>query len=1489
MNEDYNIKSGEKNAILLNGGINNEKIGIQLVSPGSQVFATENNFLFFSGAKSEKTFHVKMQNSESGIILENSDKNKLSLNGTKGTILECHKLQIKTSNPSNFYFNELLTEEYRNGYEQIISGKGITFNFKEDKLNFEINMKEAKGNIFFNNFKNFLLNGDTIYTVTHKIILENKNSKIEIDKNIFLNFDKGEFNLLTQKTKIENSVEFEVKVKENSFHISDSILLKTNQHFKCFSLMGNIEFHNQNGETTLFHNNRPNSSFIFQGNNINSKFNINVHETSINSNRIYFKYQDDFFVNGEGKILFGGNFVDFYLKENEDGDSFKVNGNGNFIFNGKDFINSFQKFNINKNFLISNNNLKIDSNDFLIKSNKTDLKSNDISLNADNISISGKKILFSYGKEQKFLLEDEGIDFRMNGSIFCVKEDELKIISDGKMGITLVSEKGGIRLGGEIDWKCFGNKLLESNLEKKELSIGSKKWDAIIKGQEINFKSKFTQIESQKIESRVGILLENICAETSSISWMIGKNLVLFSPEKLSLIRGELEMELKDDFCILLQNSSFSLSQNQINLQSPNININQNFSINSQKMHISHNSIELNSDKNIILIDEKIDIKGERILLKNGNSGIYLEGNEIVMETGGEEELFNIYLKSDRNFEIKCRNSIEIDVRNYISKISDNYYQIIKGEFNQVFLGNNFIKANLDAYEINGDNLKFGGINWNNKKIKIEGELFNINIDEIIIGNLYGKYVNNNDGIFMGLGKNDEDHFFRLLKNNGIELGTKQNINIVSRGGTTIFSRNKLFLGNDSNNLTILPNNIEIRGLEGIGIIGKQLVLGWSQFGMERGERMVIIGGEKGNIQINEEIGIWENKNIKIKGESIEQYCKNAVNHYENYKLTSDNIWIGGISYSLFCNGDGLEMRGKRIRLEVNEDRVLEIGDELKYNSGDSFWKIGKKGFAINSKDLEWDFKIDIKGEANICPSRNLKMESTIGDIEMKTQSSLVTMDGIGKKIVIKSDGDIIKRAYGKHGIYGGGMEVELDREGKIVTRDSFSIESGGRMLIESESDMMIKQMGTGKLEIVSLGRVEMDVENEMKFRSEKYGELLVDKRGIELVSNLNMEFIGNNTLGRFKLEHAGKGEIKIGKNLDIEINGKLQIFSEDGFILGTKRNVDIMSKEGLKIESNDMMLKFGDARMEGKMLEMEVKIQKWQAMNFLIQQNGFGDLRMESEGKTQIYNKLEGHIARSLEIISEGNSHEDSVYIGSRIGGMVLKGNRIFLDGEVRVERIRPEHHLVVMGNMEVEGMKIGKNLYADEKGLSYLNRETMEMRNMDIKLDGNLIINDLKLDRIESKKKILEIIGEMKIQNRIEVMQGIMLKGGSLGESGGRCRDFLKIELSDDNIWNTGVRIDVKTSDKIAIEINGENAMRTNGRIDVGGIFVRMEEYGELEEVENVEKFVGELNVEKDSKNRLHLVNMEKVDLMETMMKMILLINYQGKKIKELEKKIL
>lgn len=157
------------------------------------------------------------------------------------------------------------------------------------------------------------------------------------------------------------------------------------------------------------------------------------------------------------------------------------------------------------------------------------------------------------------------------------------------------------------------------------------------------------------------------------------------------------------------------------------------------------------------------------------------------------------------------------------------------------------------------------------------------------------------------------------------------------------------------------------------------------------------------------------------------------------------------------------------------------------------------------------------------------------------------------------------------------------------------------------------------------------------------------------------------------------------------------------------------------------------------------------------------------------------------------------------------MEGQTIGLGGKVQingVEIMGGENRLSVGAMVEASGLKIGKNMFIEPRGISLLQREEVEFRNMDLKIGGRIDAESLRV------KKILggaEVEGKIRVIGGIESKGGIVGDGVRLGNWDGGNRSCLKIEMKG-SVWNEGVNI---SGGGRSIVVDGDIVCGGGGRI--------------------------------------------------------------------------
>jgi hypothetical protein len=444
-----------------------------------------------------------------------------------------------------------------------------------------------------------------------------------------------------------------------------------------------------------------------------------------------------------------------------------------------------------------------------------------------------------------------------------------------------------------------------------------------------------------------------------------------------------------------------------------------------------------------------------------------------------------------------------------------------------------------------------------------------------------------------------------------------------------------------------------------------------------------------------------------------------------------------------------------------------------------------------------------------------------------------------------------------------------MEKSGKIMVRGEagFEIESVGELKVSS-GDLSIRS----KMMELSGSKMDISIDKNIRIGSESFGYFVLNEDGGTIESANHLEILVKNPVSRMRVETGGMCEFLVGKNLELDIKGKMSVIIEEGMTLGTRSSITMVGKEFIRLEGGDLRLIYGDGLIQGKKLKGDIKDVDLEVMNMRVKQTGFGEYVVDTEGKIGLYNKLDGHSARVIEIKVDGNSHEDSLYLGSRSGGVSIEGQRINMNGIVHMERIKTGDRLRIDGDVDLRSLKIGDNLFLEGRGMTMVNRERFEWRNMDVKIGGMLEVGEIRSSKIDGRGGV-DIIGDVRIQGGLELGGPLKLKGGSIGDG----REFMNIKLGDEYVSNVGIKI--QSGQKVGIDIEGGIALKANGRIEVGGILVENELGGQLDELEagDISSILEDLRVEKDQNGKLKLLKKGKIDLMDTLVKLVALVTHK------------
>jgi hypothetical protein len=858
--------------------------------------------------------------------------------------------------------------------------------------------------------------------------------------------------------------------------------------------------------------------------------------------------------------------------------------------------------------------------------------------------------------------------------------------------------------------------------------------------------------------------------------------------------------------------------------------------------------IGANDDNKIDITNDKISLIGDGkfgIIMAANKGGIKMLGNlqwnhleDTIIETDDSQKILRI---GEKSWKLKLDGKVEIEDFTIIGKnkrISGNFCEIVDDSMIKWQIGNNLGRFNL------GGILFESGVNKIevlNECIKESGRLKCIEIGKMIEIGLH-KIQNWDKLEEKGLEKKSE---LELLENKGgkkrenwkiieeeigdyigniqgkYELcfgeanGLYWNREAEEFGVKGVFKKNNrhIIFGDDTK-LIFENNEIEIRNC-----------LRWKE-----NELLIGIGKRVNNIFLTEEIillggktthlAIFENKinlgdGILINSEK--QIYIGDLADKDAYK--GKKIVIGLESSSLFINEKQVNMQGKKICLDANESMRIQaksigigfketeyiefVGEKMVYKKGwsqiewdESFvftrdnsgggsssskFCVGEKGVFIDSDDLNFKYGVHIKAPINLHSTMgNIMIDSTIGDIQIKNNGCQIFMSKDDKLLGIWGDDNILIK-------------------GKKLVMDVEKMEANTKNIgFDVKTDIYI-QYGR-KLEIIGGREIEFQSKDEIKLVCGLFGEIKIgEKSEINIEKSLNLEVGGN-----YLVDIDGEMEYKIGK--------ALKIFGKKLVDIGAEDEINIKTVGELLLEGRKILVKSSKIILESsEVIELCGDKLTIGAKQINFQQQGFGEMSWESDGKMRIVSKIEGNRGDVMEILSESNTHEKSVFIYSRMGGIYLEGQTIGMCGKVQingVEIVGGENRLMISGMVEVPGLKIGKNMFIEPRGISLLQREEIEFRNMDLKLGGRLDAESLKV------KKILggtEVEGKMKVIGGIECKGGIVGDGVRLGNWDGGNRSCLKIELNG-SVWNEGVNI---SGGGRSIMVDGDIICAGGGRI--------------------------------------------------------------------------
>ena len=1005
-----------------------------------------------------------------------------------------------------------------------------------------------------------------------------------------------------------------------------------------------------------------------------------------------------------------------------------------------------------------------------------------------------------------------GDTFEVDVAKFIVKRGEYGIDWENDLIISNPSKIKCMSLNGDIHFSTKNGERIIFENHKPNGVIEFRGERSLIKTQQAKMEHESLQINCQNFSINKNIILEH-------------DNIEILS-DRIQLMGNNLEIG-----CIKMRDNVFKVKTDHLQLEAGEEN----------KIEITKDKISLIGEGNlgIMLVGRKNGIK-----MLGNFQWIHLEN--ILIQTDDTQKILRI---GEDSWKLKFEGKVELQNCIIIGKnkrISGEFYETIDEEnsitwrirdkigyigisgiifengMNKIEIQSEWIKETGKKKRIEFATIEEIGIikmeNWD--KLEEKGgiksseweELENKGSEKKVIwdtiedniGNYKGKIsekyellFGKNNGIYWDglekleikgvLIKNDRHTIFGgsnklIIENNEFEIRNclrwKNNellIGVGKRANHIFLTEDIILLGGKSHHLAIFDNKINLGGSIYLNS-QKQVFIGDIIENNECKEKKIVIGLQSSSLFIDE-------KQINIKGKKV-------------YILGNESMQI---------NGKITRIQGESIGIGTNETNCIEFaGEKIVYKKGDSQieWDesfmfindggdiggtskfyIGRKGFLVDSDNISFEWAVHTKTEINLHSTRNIIIESTIGDIQMKNNESQIFMSHDDKMLGIWSEGNIWTK----------GNKIIMDTEKMEINGKNIGID------IKTDIDIRYGR----KLEIIGGKEIEFQSKEGIKIISDLFGEINIgENSSIHIDKSMDFQIGKNYTK-------------KIGENYFINVDGLMEYRIEKGIKIFGREMVEF-GAEDMKISaSKDLLLSakniaiksniFGIESSEnmdflGNQLSVEMKQMRFQ-------QIGFGELSWETDGKMRIVSKIEGNRGDVMELISESNTHEKSIHICSRMGGIYLEGQTIGLEGKLRingVELVGAENRLSVGGMMEVQGLKIGKNMFIEPRGISLLQREEIEWRNMDVKLMGRMEMEMLKVKKIQGA---LEIEGKMKVIGAIDSKGGISGEGYKLGNWEQGNRSCLKIEIKD-TIWNEGIHIS-----------GGGRSIMTDGDIVCGG----------------------------------------------------------------------
>jgi hypothetical protein len=1090
-----------------------------------------------------------------------------------------------------------------------------------------------------------------------------------------------------------------------------------------FATEGNFLFMTTNETKQSFHI-KTGGGIIIE----NKKNKIHLQENSVKLDLLYLEEN----IEGDFSTIIGGNY---WIKMTDKKGQIKITDFYKYQITGDTFEIDAAKF------LIKRGDYGLDWENDLIISNPSQIKF--MSLNGDiNFSTkNGERIIFENEKPNG-IIEFRGERSLIKTGIAKMEHRILQIICpDILINRKIKIEDDGLEvhmssiqfIGEKIDIGCIKIREKELKLKTENIQFGAGEDNRI-------------EITKDKIcligEGDLGIMLtgrKGGIKMLGDLQWIHLEDVLIHTESDQKILRiGAESWKLRLEGIVEIENCTLIGENKKVSGEICEI-----FGNSSVSWHIQ---------------DKKGQINANGFLFESGLNKIEINSNWI-KETGGKK---NIEFGAIQEIGInKSQNWDTLDEKGLIKKSEWEVQESIgdKKKENWKKSEEDLIQKIINIRE--KYELTFGknnGIYWNNQ-----------DADELEIRGILKK--NDRHTIFLGDNKliieNNEFEIRNCLRwrENELLLGVGKRINNI------FLTEDIILLGSATYNLAFFEDKINLGECILVNSY-KQVFIGDLLKNDDSKDKKIVIGLQQSSFLLDE-------KHIQIRGKKI--YLSSAETIQLGGKITQINSESIGIGSN---ETEFIEFKGQKIIYKKKGSR-LEIDDSFLFvkngESGSlSRFSIGEKGVNIDSDDIKFEFGVHIKTPIMIHSIKDINIESTIGNIQIKNHESQIYMNHDENILGIWSEGNILIN----------GKKLMMD--GEKIEMNLKNIE------MDSKTDIDIR-FGR-KLEVIGGKEIEFQSKEEIKLASDLFGEIRIGENShMDIYKSFDMK-IGDNL--SFNIDGNMKWIVE--KNIKIFGKGFMKIELEDG--------IDITTSADICLKSMNIMVKTSEIYLEApegiKLSSDKIGII---AKEMIFQQRGFGEISWETDGKMRILSKIEGNRGDVMQIQSESNTHEKSIHIYSRIGGIYLEGQTIGLDGKIQingVEIIGGDSRLSIGGMMEVSGLKIGKNMFIEPKGISLLQKEEIEFRNMDLKIGGRLDVESLRV------KKILggaEVEGKMRVIGGIDCKGGIVGDGYRLGNWDAGNRSCLKIDMKG-TVWNEGVNI---AGGGRSIVVDGDIVCGGEGRI--------------------------------------------------------------------------